>query len=100
MMRLPETDIELKNMLIRAGKVAVMEFCVQTGIIPPTVSQRAAERECGQREVRNWIRKRIISRKKEGMGNHKIEIDRVELEATALASNREYFITEKQDETK
>ena len=33
------------------------------------------------------------------MGNHKIEIDKVELEATALATGREYFITEKQDET-
>ena len=97
-MRLPETDTELKDLLIRAGKVAVMEFCVQTGIIPPTVSQRAAERQCGQREVRSWIRKRMISRKKQGMGNHKIEIDKVELEATALAAGREYFITEKQNE--
>lgn len=90
---LPKTERELASMLNAAAKVASVQALVSAGLIKPYVSLREAYRLYGEGTVERWFREGVIKKIKDGEGNSKIRISRVQLEAAAETQNRaEWYV--------
>lgn len=91
--RLPESEREFIKALEAAAKVASVQTLVSVGVIKPYVSVREAYRMYGEGTVERWCREGVIKKIKDGEGNSKIRISRVQLEAAAETQNRaEWYV--------
>lgn len=91
--RLPETEAEFARSLEAAAQVASVQTLVSTGYIKPFVSLREAYRMHGEGTVNRWLKEGVIKKIKDGEGNSKVRIDRVQLEAAAQTQNRaEWYV--------
>lgn len=91
--RLPESEAEFVKTLEAAAKVASVQALVSAGVIKPYVSVREAYRMYGEGTVERWCREGVIKKIKDGEGNSKIRISRVQLEAAAETQNRaEWYV--------
>jgi hypothetical protein len=92
-LKLPESEIELARLLKDAAQVASVQALVSMGAISPYASLHECRREYGIGTVNNWLRQGLIRKIKDGEGNTKVRISRVELEAAARTSNRvEWYV--------
>lgn len=92
-LRLPESEAEFIKSLEAAAQVATVQALVSTGHIKPFVSLREAYRLCGEGTVNRWLKEGVIKKIKDGEGNSKVRISRVQLEAAAQTQNRaEWYV--------
>lgn len=90
--RLPESEREFVKALEAAAKVASVQALVSAGVIKPYVSVREAYRMYGEGTVERWCREGVIKKIKDGEGNSKIRISRVQLEAAETQNRAEWYV--------
>ena len=91
--RLPETEREFTKSLEAAAKVSSVQTLVSVGLLKPYVSLREAYRQYGEGTVDRWVKEGVIKKIKDGEGNSKVRISRVQLEAAAQTQNRaEWYV--------
>ena len=94
-LKLPESELEYARALRDAAQVASVVALVSAGCLPAYMSMRECYGAYGVGVVNNWIRQGIIHRIKDGEGNTKVRISRVEVEAAACTSSRAEWYIEK-----
>lgn len=91
--RLPESEREFVKALEAAAKVASVQTLVSLGYLKPYVSLRESYRLYGEGTINRWLKEGVIKTIKDGEGNSKIRINRVQLEAAAQTQNRaEWYV--------
>lgn len=91
--RLPESEREFVKALEAAAKVATVQALVSVGYLKPYISLRESYRLYGEGTINRWIKEGVIEKIKDGEGNSKIRISRVQLEAAAETQNRaEWYV--------
>lgn len=91
--RLPESEREFVKALEAAAKVATVQALVSVGCLKPYISLRESYRLYGEGTINRWIKEGVIEKIKDGEGNSKIRISRVQLEAAAQTQNRaEWYV--------
>jgi hypothetical protein len=91
--RLPESEAEFVKTLEAAAKVASVQTLVSLGYLKPYVSLRESYRLYGEGTINRWLKEGVIKKIKDGEGNSKIRINRVQLEAAAQTQNRaEWYV--------
>lgn len=78
----------LKDIIIGAVKIGLLKGSMQKSTVKPFISKREAFRLYGERAVQRWINEGLITEIKDGEGNSKIRIDRIQIEIVASTSNR------------
>lgn len=90
---LPQTEREFIKALETVAHVASVQTLVSVGYVKPYVSLRESYRLYGEGTVKRWIKEGLIDTIKDGEGNSKIRIGRVQLEAVSKTQNRaEWYI--------
>jgi hypothetical protein len=97
---LPESEIEFAKALQVAAKVASVQTLVSAGIITPYISLRESYRLYGEGTVNRWIKEGVLTKIRDGEGNVKTRISRVQLEAVAQTQNRAEWYVRKSKEGK
>jgi hypothetical protein len=87
-LRLPESEVEYAHALVDAAQVATVQALVSAGVLSPYMSLRECQDMHGVGTVNNWLRQGIIHRIKDGEGNTKVRISRVEVETAVCTNNR------------
>jgi SH3-like domain-containing protein len=96
---LPQSEIELAHLLKDAANVASVQALVSAGIISPYMSLRQCYENYGTGRVNGWVRQGLIHKIKDGEGNAKTRISRVEIEAASRTNNRaEWYIDKYESE--
>jgi hypothetical protein len=96
---LPQSEIELAQMLKDAARVASVQALVSAGIISPYMSLSECNRTYGTGTVSGWVRQGLVHKIKDGEGNAKTRISRIEIEAASRMSNRaEWYIAKYESE--
>lgn len=91
--KLPESEREYIKALNSAAQVASVQTLVSMGYIKPYMSLRQAYNAYGEGTVNRWIKEKLIKPIKDGEGNSKVRIDRVQIEAVAQTQNRaEWYV--------
>lgn len=90
---LPKTEIEYRNALIDAGTVSAMKALQEAGLMTPYIKISQAYRLHGRYVVDRWIEEGLIKKIKDGNKSATVRIDRIQLEAVAMASNRATYLT-------
>ena len=83
--------LELKNLLADAVAIGGRMIQIETKQISPYISKNEAYKLYNRRVVDRWIREGLVKEIKDGDSNHKIRIDRIQIESVAAASNRVSF---------
>ena len=78
---------QLKVILREAAQLGADEALVKAGLISRYLTQNSAYNLYGRRTVDKWIREGKVSVRKNGAGNSKIFIDKLELEALAKGTD-------------
>ncbi len=87
-LRLPDTEVEYKEALENAAKAGSLNTLISLGVLKPHLSMREAFRLYGESSVKRWIAQGVVTKNKQGEGNSKVRLSRLELETAALASVR------------
>jgi hypothetical protein len=96
---LPQSEIELANMLEDAANVASVQALVSAGVISPYMSLRKCYENYGTGKVNGWLKQGLIHKIKDGEGNSRVRVCRVEIEAASRISNRvEWYIDKYESE--
>lgn len=91
--RLPETEAEFARSLEAAAQVASVQTLVSAGYLKPYISLREAYRLYGEGTVNRWIKEGVVKQIRDGEGNVKSRISRVQIEAAAQTQNRaEWYV--------
>ncbi len=85
---LPDTELEYKNALEKAAKAGSINTLISLGLLTPFLSMREAFKIYGESSVKRWIAQGAVTKNKQGEGNSKVQLSRIELETAALASVR------------
>jgi len=92
-LRLPESEAEFIKSLEAAAQVATVQTLVSVGLLTPYVSLRESYRKYGEGLVNQWIKDGMVTKIKDGEGNTKVRISRVQLEAVAQTQSRaEWYV--------
>ena len=83
-------DSQLTNLILFAFEIGKVEAKVELGKAKPFLSQNEAHKIYGRKKVEEWIKNGLVQPIKDGDGNSKIRIDRLNIAKTALAFNRGY----------
>jgi len=95
-LRLPETETEYRNALVDAAELGAMKALETAGLLKPYIKLREANRMYGSAIVGRWYQEGLIHFIKDGNNNSSVRIDRIEIEATAKASNRGTYLSTKE----
>ena len=89
--------LELRNLLIDAAKVAVLQAGISDAKIPAHYTLRQAHKIYGRATIERWINLKLVKKIQDGPSTP-CRLARVELEAAAAASNRLAFFKHKEQE--
>jgi hypothetical protein len=87
-LRLPETEIEYRKALEDAAHVASVQALVSAGVLSPYMSLSECYRQHGEGVTDGWVKQGMIDKIKDGDGNRKVRISRVQVEAAARTDKR------------
>lgn len=89
--------LELRNLLIDAAKVALLQAGIVDAKISAHYTLRQAHKIYGRATVDRWIKQKLVKKLQDGPSTP-CRLARVELEAAAAASNRLAFFKHKEKE--
>jgi hypothetical protein len=93
--RLPETELEMKNTIESVVVLTTKTVLSQLGLLKPYLSLNEAHKKYGEGTVDRWIREGLIHKIKDGNGNSPVRINRIEIESVAETSNRaEWYVNQ------
>ena len=87
-MRLPESEHEFINALIKAAELGASRAIERANLDKPYISLRDAQRKYGVTIVKRWIDEGLITLIKDGDNTSKCRILRARIEAVSAGSNR------------
>jgi hypothetical protein len=82
------TEVQMRIMMLETAELAAQKVLVATGQLKPHLSLKEAQCIHGKSIVNRWIKEGLVRPIKDGEGNTKVRIDRIQLEAVARTSNR------------
>lgn len=75
-------------MLLEAAEISAMKVLIELGHLKPYISKSEAYKMYGRANVDRWVQEGLVNLIKDEDHGAKIRISRIEIEATAKASNR------------
>ena len=88
-------DPQMINLMIDVAKLSSMQTLIEMNLVNSDISLREANRMYGSAIVGRWYQEGLINFFIEG-NTSGIRIDRIEIEATAKASNRGTYLSTKE----
>ena len=92
---LPESEVEFARALQDAAEVGSIQTLVSMGVLQPFMSLTEAQNSYGKGRVKFWLRSGLIDKQRDGDGNAKCRIDRVQILTVAKAQNRVEWLAQK-----
>jgi hypothetical protein len=90
--RLPESESEFIEILKAVPRFSSVQSLISAGLIKRFISKAEAYRQYGRANVDFWIKSDLVKMVKDGDNSSTLRLDRIQLEAVALTSNRaEWF---------
>jgi hypothetical protein len=86
----------LTQLLSEASELGAKRALAEAGTIKPFISKQEAYKKYGKANVERWILEQLITARKDGGHSAKWRIERSEIDAVAMASNRPSYLQVKQ----